>query len=346
MTFLNQHDLTIVIVTYGDRRKYLRKTIPALTQFQDLISNIILVQNGQSYDLQVFINNLKINGLKIVPIIEQDNLGSGGGFSVGLQKALLMDGSKVLILDDDNYVPEESFKKMREDSFEKKMRSYGDKIAISMYRPQHDQDVNKFLRDYDYNINFLQNTVCQFSLMHKINKNGSIKKRLCKDIAELAIAPYSGLVLSKSYISSVEKIQINYFVYGDDTRFTARLTQSGVRIVSPKEIYVIDLEKSWYQAERGTFCQKNDVQLLLSMERKDELWRPFYRIRNGVCSSKEVFKKNPFIFWGNLILFIIGPFFLYMPKTKRGFKNYIYFLRAVWDGIMRNLGRKPQCFFK
>lgn len=338
MSYLRDHDLTILIVTYDDRRKFLKKSIEELNKQKKYISNLIIVQNGIEYDMNLFMQEIT-NKISTKFVINKENSGSAGGFGIGVKEALHTSGSKILILDDDNYVSAESFKKIIQMDNKFLTDSYGEKIALSLFRPQHDQDEKKFQRNYDFSYNFYKNTISQFSFIHKFQKAKMRKVRLDESISELVIAPYSGLLVEKRLISELEPIKQEYYVYGDDTRFTARMTQSGIRILQRQDLTAIDLEDSWYQNDKSKINKKNDVKLFLEMKDKTKLWRPYYRLRNAVNVSKEVFRTNNFLFVINLILYVVVPFFIYMPKNKMGFKNYKLFLRAVYSGIRGDLGR-------
>lgn len=337
--FLRHKDLSVLIVTYGDHREFLKKSIESLFQFEKYISNIIIVQNGIQYDLNNFLGTLRKNDISIIKIVNEENLGSAGGFKIGVEKALDISGDTLLILDDDNYVPNESFNRLVNLNLDTYESLYGKKIAFSLYRPQHDQDKTKFERNYDFNLEYFKNTVNQFSFLHKFNRNKEKDYRKIDDICKLTVAPYSGLCIRKKFIKDNEMIESSYFVYSDDTRFTARLTLNGIRILQLKQLYAIDMEESWYQKDVADIAQENDVMLFLKMDDVKDLWRPFYRVRNGVDLSRRVFKKGKIIFWINFIIYLIAPFFLYMPKNKKGMRNYLLFVKAVLSGYRGHLGK-------
>lgn len=342
MAYIEENDLSVLIVTYADHRKYLKESIKRLEKYSKYISNVIIVQNGVKYNLSEFINNQEAQGLRFVEIVNEENLGSSGGFGLGIDKSLHVDGKMLMILDDDNYVPEDSFNNIRGINISNLESHYNSKIAISLNRPLHDRDFNKFERDSDHDASFFYNTICQFSFLHRISYKSYSRKRLCKNIAEMYVAPYSGLVINKEFIREVEPIQENYYLYGDDTRWTARLSESGVKILSMKNIYSIDISQSWNKEEKQN---KNDVWQFLNIYDRHDLWRPFYTIRNGVYSSKKVFKRGNLVYYVNLFIFSLVPFFVYMPKNKIGLRNYKYFIMAVVDGSRGRLGKEDPNFF-
>lgn len=345
MNYLKEQDLTVLIVTYGDHRKGLHASIEALEKSSTYISNVLIVQNGIDYDIKAFLKEFDVD-FQFHTIINKENLGSAGGFGAGINYALTLNGSRLLILDDDNVVPFDSLNALSQTDEKFLKKQYGEKIALSLYRPLHDSDKNKFKRDYDFNGHYFMNTVYDFSFLHKLKLKSFWTKRSHEDIAELFVAPYSGLLLDKHLIESVEPVQQRYFLYGDDTRLTAKLSMTGVRILSTERYYALDNSLSWHQHDDEVQSVKNDVQQLLEMKDQTQLWRPFYSIRNGVCNSHDVFKTNNFIYYINLFIFASVPFFVYMPKNRIGLRNYSYLLRAIWDGQRGELGKVTSDYFQ
>lgn len=346
MAYLKEKELTILIVTYGDRRKFLKKSLKMLEKVSEYVQNIVLVQNGVVYDLRKFLDSINLTNIDYYQIVNNQNLGSAGGFKIGIEKALQVSGQSLLILDDDNFVPLATFDALKNLDYLDLQKKYGNKIAISMYRPEHDSDSKKFQRNYDLNHIFFENTVHKFSVLHKLPFTKFKTQRVIKNVAESYTVPYSGLIVAKNDLKNIEQINSQYFVYCDDTRLTARLSQSGVRILTFENIVAMDQENSWFQSNHIKKQEKeNDIALMLKMGKKEDLWRPFYQVRNGVCNSRQVFQKNKLVYWVNLLIFIIVPFFVYMPKNKLGLRNYLFFVKAVRMGHLNLLGKLDNNFF-
>ncbi|MDO7806021.1 glycosyltransferase [Lactiplantibacillus pentosus] len=347
MKYLQENQLTVLIVTYQDHRDFLTEALAKLNCQAKFIKNVIIVQNGAEYDIKDFIESLAIDELNFITIVNSKNEGSAGGFGIGIEKYQTVGAPKLLILDDDNYIPNETFEFLANLDDSKVRAVYGDKIAISLYRPQHDMDKSRFERKQDVNEHFFENTVHKFSIMHKLHSKRDYTIRPVQEVCETFIAPYSGIILEKKDIVNIEPIQRSYYVYGDDTRFTIMMSRSGVRILKFKQAVSIDLEHSWYQDNtKDGGKEKSDVQLMLETDNAKELWRPFYQIRNGVYTGKKLFKKNNLIFYLNLFIYCIMPFFVYMPKTRSGFRNYRFFLKAVCNGMLGKMGEIDQSRFE
>jgi hypothetical protein len=159
-------------------------------------------------------------------------------------------------------------------------------------------------------------------------------------IAESFSIPYSGLLIEKQLLNGVEPVQRNYYLYGDDTRYTLRLSQAGVRFLTFQNIYSRDLERSWYQSDNQVVMSyKNSVDAMLHVEKFADLMRPFYQIRNAVNTSNTVLKTKPVLYFVNYYIYLIIPFFVYMPKNKMGIRNYKVFWKAMTDGQRGRLGK-------
>ncbi|KEZ14729.1 Glycosyl transferase, group 2 [Lactiplantibacillus plantarum] len=347
MAYLQKKELTVLIVTYQDHRVFLRETLTKLQKHAEFVENVIIVQNGAEYNIHNFVESLSIPELTFITITNSENQGSAGGFGIGIEKYQAIGAPKLLILDDDNYIPNETFGFLKNLDDKKVRAVYGEKIAISLYRPQHDMDVTRFQREQDVNEHFFENTVHKFSVMHKLHSSKNYTQRPIREICETYIAPYSGIILEKQDIVNLEPIQRLYYVYGDDTRFTIMMSRAGIRILKFKQAVSVDLEQSWYQNNtKQNGQEKSDVQLMLETDNVNKLWRPYYQIRNGVYTGKQLFKKNNSIFYLNLLIYCVMPFFVYMPKTKAGLRNYRFFLSAVFCGLFGKMGEINQKMFE
>ncbi|OUC67075.1 glycosyltransferase family 2 protein [Lacticaseibacillus paracasei] len=341
MSYLDKNDLTILIVTYAKRWPYLKKSLEHLLSYNEYIANVILVQNGADYDLkkQLF-DTPSLAALKINLILHQKNEGSAGGFGSGIEFARRVDGKYLLILDDDNFMPEEAFTNLQQLDNNYLAGVYGSKYAISLFRPGRDQDPNKFKSNVSVTSKYYRDTVADFSLMHKFNKTRYLKLRENESIAEQFTVPYSGLLIHKRLLRKAEPVQKAYYLYGDDTRFTMKLSQQGIRFLTFKNIYSTDMERSWFQdGSKTMMASKNAIDAFLHIQDKQDLLRPFYQIRNAVNTSNTVLKHNEFLYLMNFLIFLITPLFIYMPKNKLGWRNYRVFWKAVVDGQRGILGK-------
>lgn len=341
---LNKDSLTILIVTYSDRRKLVSKTIQsAIDIFHPVLKRIIFVQNGVEYDFNQFLSTLEIEKLKeleIETIINDENLGSAGGFGGGIEKFIEVSKNEddyLLILDDDNHIPESTGESIKELDYKHCHDLYGD-FAVSMYRPFHDRDKNKFSKDWDYGKDFYYNTVSYFSIIHKFRNTSLKQKRIDPNTAQLFTVPYSGLIVPRKIIENTESVQTQYYLYGDDSRFTAQISLKGFSIISRENIISEDLEESWYQKDESEETPKNAIQLFIESEEKDQM-RPMYQIRNEIFTSKTVYKKSTLIFYINLIIYCVAPLFVYVKFDRKKIRNYKKFLKVVSDGLHGRLGK-------
>ncbi|KGH87338.1 hypothetical protein ATX11_00030 [Oenococcus oeni] len=320
----------------------------SLKLFGNCLKNIVLVQNGVDYDLMSFLKKEISLPLEIFHlIIHKENTGSSGGFGDGIEEAKSLSGDFLFILDDDNVVPKQSISNLQELSLKSLERAYDSRIAISFYRPKHDQDSLKFKRKFDFiNKSYVKNTVVNFSIMHKFFKKRYFKKRVNPKNAELFFAPYSGLLIEKELLKLVPPVFKDFYLYGDDTRLTSQLSYAGVKIISIECIFTKDLEQSWYQNKIEIKQQKNSIELFLTSKDQQNMWRPFYTLRNEIYNSRTLHKKGNLIFYVNLFLLVLIPFFIYLPKNKNVLRNYKYYLKAIKDGYFGRLGKINEELFK
>lgn len=319
----------------------MEKSLKMLSNFKDCLSSITIVQNGADYDIDTFLEHINLNNINLHCIVNEKNTGSAGGFGTGVEfiKSFISSSEYILILDDDSLIPIEVQNKLSNFDFSMLKEKYSSNVGISLYRPDHDQDSSKFERNWDYSESYYENTLNRFSILHKLKRDSDHVSRVDLKVSQVFMAPYSGLILSGAELDKAEEIQQNYFLYDDDSRFTAKLSMQGVNLLVFKDLYLEDLEKSWYQTDDSKIVQsKSNVQLMIEDLNNGNNVRAFYQIRNGVFTGKSIFMRNKIIFAINLILFCIMPI-KYVGLSKRRFSNYLFFLRAVYNGMNNKLGK-------
>lgn len=314
-----------IIVTYGNRYEYLSKTIQSL--INEGIKNLIIVDNNSHKKTKKYLKEIKKKiTVKIISL--QKNLGSAGGFKLGIKEAIINDKCEfLLLLDDDNIVSKNSIDIVNY-YWNFLSQTYGTKIMIAYLR-------DKLKKDLIYgNFDIKKNSFLGFHVFYFLKKifikrkeynYENFMKGLLKYV-EVPYAPYGGLFFHKSVIKDIGLPNEKLFIYSDDHEFTYRLTKQGGKIFIITEIYIKDIEKSWHE--------KNNKMLLSILENlrdKENSFRVYYFFRNRIYFEKLNLVDNNFIYYINILIFLFVLFCVAFYKGE--ISSLFTIIKAIKDGI-------------
>lgn len=318
-------DIVAVVVTYAKRFNYLKKTIEAIRK-QDKIKKIIIVQNGVEYDLKKhFFNHTEITVLQ-----SSKNLGSAGGFWIGLKHITQMKTNKlnVLILDDDNIIDTKAIYELQK---AEKLYRYNAHIW-SLFRPNV-QQIDRFNTSTEKTIKSLNNTINGFTFEHLIYKKKDEVARKYPKINSLVTAPYSGLFFPGELISNIGLPNRDFYLYSDDIDYTLRIKRSGFLILQCRQACCYDQSVAWQTLDKKN--KKNRGAFFSTTE----IYRPLYTYRNEVYISYHSLCTNKFILSLNYFLLQLWLFLSYMPKNRIGYNKFLQLKHAMSDGKKGILGK-------
>jgi len=325
MDFINTKT-KVVVVTYGNRWSLLSKTLNSVLKFEE-VDEVVVVQNGNSYDLSSKLEELS----KVTLIKKNKNTGSAGGFWTGLNylDSKNINNFNILILDDDNLLDADVFNQLKK---VEKLHKYNEKHIWSLFRPNVQGDYI-FEESLEKSKASFANTINGFTFIHIFNKHYRYKKKKYNDLVKVITSPYSGLIFPAKMLSDVGLPNRNFYLYSDDIDFTFRISEAGYDILKYKNAKAFDQGIAWQvlndkkDKNRGAFFLTNDI------------YRPLYMYRNELYISYNRFRNNNFIFWINYYLLQIWMIVDYMPKNKDGINKFLLLKRAMRQGVHGSLGK-------
>ena len=251
--------ISAVIVTYGKRSHILDAVILRLQKYPaDILSKIIVVNNDSDMDVKHY----ERKGIDVVNVLT--NIGSAGGYKIGLQKAYHSDCEFVWLLDDDN-LPDEGVLN--------KLLSYYESFSVKGFKNfclscERGRPLYSSLKSYIGNINF------PFIRTKKV-----IAETVDDKVFSVPVSPFGGMFFHKSLLDLIGYPNDDYFVYCDDTEFSYRITKSGGSIFLIQD------------------CKINDIDTT-----NDSALRQYYSLRN-LTHFKKTLTKSKFAFLiGNLFM--------------------------------------------
>lgn len=319
--------ICVVTVTYGQRSLLLKRVIERVFS-SSYVKKMIVVDNN-SPDLIAELANDQVS-----VITNTENLGSAGGYKIGIDLAQKQsDCDFIWLLDDDN-LPEI-------DALEKLVKIYptlpGTTEDKALYclredRVQHvkiaqGEDPHRYYLVPD---NFLGFNI--FRIFHnqfyktrdKFKKPGEFKAYV-----KMPYTPYGGLFFHKELINKIGLPDNHFFLYVDDSEFSYRITQRGGSIWLIPECKVIDIDRS-----QGIGYKKKFFHSKLLDEWN---FRIYYHVRNRLYFYSRVAIKNNIVFQLNKILYLafLKVISILSGKTAAYEKLKI----AIYDGLNGNLGK-------
>lgn len=314
-------NILCIIVTYGNRFRYLKKVVERV--LKEKIKDILIISNGSHEISTKLILDLKKKNKNIKLIILNKNYGSALAVKKGLIYAKKINSKFILLLDDDN-LPVQGFKKV----LIKKYKQYGNSYKNIFSPNRYKLAYYKNLKFKNNSFFFLKNNFIKFNFLSIVIyfiKKIFIKKKKLKNNILMQVAPYGGLFFNKDVLKHVGYPKISFFSYADDFDFTLRMTQNSFNIYYLKEYLIRDLELTL--DEVSYFSEKVDEKKI------------FLQLRNHTYFSRN-FITNKIIYYCNMYIFLfyfILKNFCITNNKKFFFKRLYLILKAVRSGNRKRL---------
>jgi GT2 family glycosyltransferase len=322
--------VSIVTVTYGDRWHLLRQVL----KFADTsakVDRIVVVDNGARTPIQPLIERA---GFRKATVVQSPrNLGSAGGFKLGLETVRTFDPAWIWLLDDDNLPDPDALDTILRSAAELDETARG-KSAILAYRPGHQSDIAAGIdirRCYPAHSSF-----CGFhfaEIPYKIWRRlpwgrPSAAPKIPARVS-LPYAPYSGLFFHRALLEAIGTPNEKLVLYADDTEFSHRIVQSGGCIWLLTGAPMSELEPSWdSKAHVGSSFER--------WLRRGADFHVFYGSRNRAYFDRRFWSRNRAIYRINRVAYL---FLLRLFAWRYGcVERYELFRRATTLGEQGHLG--------
>lgn len=322
----NKIGITAVTVTYGDRWKYLEILLSRLEE-EELVCNVIVVDNASKYDISAACEKAGFSKAQVKS--QTKNLGSAGGYKIGIECALILANDYIMLYDDDVVSSPGSLNKLLS-VFNKLTENRSlDAVAVLAFREsQHGRIILHesplILADHHFlglNIfNFIQ------------RKFGSRGRQVTDSTPEVARqnrgVAYAGLFFHKSLIKSIGLPNADFVVYYDDVEFTSRLLKRGGDIW-------LDIE-----ARCEDICQNYSMGVVelpfLGYLFADNEAKVFYLVRNRIYFDRYGMGVRSLYCLVNMATFLV--ILLIVGASLLRFKRLKIILTAIADGYSGKLG--------
>ncbi len=323
--------VSVVIVTYGDRAPYVIKTVEKLLPMG--ISNIIIIGNNVMTHSASLLDNLSVKIKKIIFIKNPKNFGSAVGFGMGIDYAL-KNGCDFLWLLDDDSTPRPDTLNILLYHWQKLNHSMApDRFALFCFRKEHHPDLlagksisNCYLKPGS----FLGFHI--FNIWDRIRNFIAWKAKppnTIPEITEIPYASYGGFFAHSLVYKRIGFPKKEFFFYYDDNEYTYRLTRDGGKIFLCTNAQLDSLENSWFG---------NEARMRFGLEgwfKMVDDFRVYYGVRNLVYFEMQYYSKKISRFINRKIYLIILGLWSIFTKQRHRFK---IITKAILDAENGRLG--------
>lgn len=220
---------SIVLVTYN-RSEFLRQSLKSIfKQNLKYLKAVYILDNCSSDDTQSVINEYKNKFpflVKNVQLIE--NTGGAGGFEIGSRLAYNEGSEWIGLIDDDVILAPDCLEQLSLHTVEEKCL-----IAVREDRNGNLAEYGALRVDYSN----------PFRLNPKISTISSRyeSRRSLPDKVSIDTASFEGFFVHRTVIDSVGFPNHEFFIFGDDTDYSLRIKNSGVRIIAVRDAKITRL---------------------------------------------------------------------------------------------------------
>jgi GT2 family glycosyltransferase len=327
-----------IILAYGARTKQLHRVLAAvMEQGAGLVIIVANAVTNETHQMLADLTKIYRGRLKIVP--SKENLGSAGGYRLGLSKALQESYEYLWLLDDDNLPQEGALAALLTAfSFHQHSIKKGE-LALQSLReslPGMMDVVHKrcapplpvpasFIGFHIFN---LWRDFKLFFPTKKPQRNPALNPQ--DNIIRLHWATYGGLFLHRDAIKTMGFPDHLFFIDMDDVAYTLKFTSQGGNIFLVPDSRLTDIEP----LSNATGGRMSIYRRLKTLSPK----RSYYQVRNTVYLNRTMFPGHPLMYLLNKSIYIVllGLLALYYRRGDR----FKLILRAAHDGEQGRLGKR------
>ena len=329
----------IIILAYGPRTEHLKNVLEAVLDEEP--GHVIVVANAVNSNTDNLLKELEKRYKSLLEIIHSDeNIGSSGGYALGLQTALNSHFDFFWLLDDDN-LPN--------------YRSLIPLLNSFVFYNKTIEKRNLMLQSLRVSLPSMKNIV-QNGMKPHLPKNGSfigfhilnlkddlnkyLNKYLRKKTPKMFInykkpiklhwSTYGGLFMHRNVVDKIGLPNPDFFIDMDDLAYTLKFSLNGGNIFLVPESRLTDLDP----LSNVTDINKPNIYRQLNLL-SDK--RCYYRTRNRIYLGKLFFPGNPITYFINkwLYLFLLFSF----TVTLFTYKRFNLIIKAIRDGEQARLGK-------
>jgi GT2 family glycosyltransferase len=319
--------VVVVTVTYGNRWKFLSQVIEAVIRDQHLF-RFVIVDNG-SVNTQELTEAKNRYGDKIEIHRIEKNIGSAGGFALGLERAQSIECDFVLLLDDDN-LPEERALSLFIDRY----NLFEGKRVVCGYRPDIQSGAvftklpSSSIHKYTFFDVWSFDKIRVFFRKLFYLKNKGNGQAYSSEVKTQAFV-YGGAFLPIEAILAAPLPDTQLMLYGDDVEYSWGVIAAGYTVYVCDRPGIRDLDMSFDEGDH----------ILGLFNPTTQPFKVYYRIRNMVRISLRNSSQSTLALHSSIFIWILGLLILGCAKygpTRMTLARSKLILQAVYGGYAKH----------
>jgi GT2 family glycosyltransferase len=225
-----ENETYAVIVTYAKRHELCMQSIEAC--IDQGIGKIILVNNNSEYESTDEYQRIADKNSLIELVTNDRNLGSAGGFKVGMERVLENGSPKFIWLLDDDNVPERNCLKNlimiwnsfqhTEDSVGPVLYSYRGNLWLNDYLAVTKGVIKKYYKNNFMGFGLIHTIIRKFKV--KLSTNCSVNY----PVIRTEYGPYGGMLIDINTFKKIGLPNEIFYLYADDIEYSLRLNKLNV----------------------------------------------------------------------------------------------------------------------
>ncbi|MFH0818678.1 MAG: glycosyltransferase family 2 protein [Patescibacteria group bacterium] len=286
--------IAAVVVTYN-RKELLKECLDSLLKQDHKLDAIIIIDNASNDGTGEMLEKKYLNNSVFDYINLKENLGGAGGFHYGIKRACEKGFDWIWCMDDDVVPQSNALQNMLNVSLDKKIGYLCSRVVGI-----NGESINTPVIDFRKNINMYP----------------SWEENLNKSLVKVRFSTFVSVLLNRNIVNKVGLPFKEFFIWGDDTEYTSRITNICPGYIVGNSIVV---HKRKIQEPPEIFREKDPVRIK----------NFFYKTRNVLFYKKKYSKQYflPFsIIWELCILLRCLVSFPYpLLKAKIVLKGLLFF---------------------
>ncbi len=327
-----KENVGVIIVTYGngDRLGYVKRVIHEIKQ--QGVNICVLVNNGVDNDLVE--KELLAFGSFVNILHLGFNSGSAFGYAEGIRRMLTYSVNYIWLLDDDNLPNEGALNSLLNADLDITNKG-GTPFALFALRKHRSYLMRVANGESVNNVYPRRNSVAGFHFLSILGKMKSLLfktkdvKILQQSPIQIPYAPYGGMFFQRQVIEAIGLPDPSFYLYGDDTEFTHRVTRRGWRIFMVPSAIISDMDAVWHENQRLR---------IVSWVNNTSQASSFYSLRNLVYFEIHYWRDNVVIFNLNMLFFVFIVCVTALIYAKTDQLHLVF--RALQDARQNTLGKK------
>lgn len=317
-----------VVVTYGDRWSYLKVLLDHLEK-EARVCRVIVVDNASRVDVGAKCREAGFS--KAIVSRQESNIGSAGGFSVGIRLATSFEAEFVMLFDDDTVPHATTIDNLLERLIDINSESESCLNAVIPSRKSQSLSLQNVVAKPEH---WMSNESAFGLNVFNFFQRHFFTKIFAQNVAEMTctidygLAAYGGLMFHKSVCNTIGFPDSSLVLYYDDIEYTNRLLTAGGKIWVCTDLEMDDIVDNYSTA----MMSSPFIGLIFA----DHDAKVYYQVRNQLYFEYNYLSRKKTAFFVNVLVYAVVSFVISVFCLR--FRRARTIQTGIFHGLLGNLG--------